>query len=218
MEKEKLMSYKNEAEKSPDNPESGKPEITKPPVFKKYLKNKFLLVALGLLILGIGVYLLGPKIFKPKPKQIYQVAVVVRSQQTSDPAEDLRSSLKAGDVLVTQLGEHSWSSTELISYLILKMNLTEEQAQKLTQPEEREMKKSEISEEEKQRQEEEKKRAKKEGREYREEPRRVTLRARAYGINLEKLGFTDPNALYSGQPFLDQIFEWDIVDKKPSAE
>jgi hypothetical protein len=35
---------------------------------------------------------------------------------------------------------------------------------------------------------------------------------------LEKVGFTDPNSLYNGQPFTDKVFDWDIVDKKPSAE
>ncbi len=167
-----------------------------------------------ILVIAAGVFV-KIKYFKPAPKKVYEVAVMVRSQHASDPAEDARTSLKKGDVVVVQPEGHSWSRTEKISYLILKMKLSEEEKAKLTQPEEREIKFKELPAEEQKRIEEEKKRAKAEGREYTPEPRRETLRARAYRINLEKyFPNLKPINLLKGQPYLDKVYGWEIVKKK----
>ncbi len=185
---------------------------------KKISPKKAVIGGLVLVILVVGGYF-AAKFFKPAPKKVYEVAVVVRDQNNPDPEEDRRTSLKAGDVLVVQPEGHNWSRTERISYLILKMNLTEEQKAKLTAPQEKEIKFKDLPEEEKKRIEEEKKRAKKEGREYEPEPRRETLRARAYRINLGKY-FPDfkPTDLLSGQPYLDKVYDWGIVEKKPKVK
>ena len=186
---------------------------------KKISLKKAAVFGIILVILAVGVYFAATKIFKPAPKKVYEVAVVVRSQNNPDPEEDRRTSLKAGDVLVVQDEGHNWSRTERISYLILKMNLTEDQKIKLTAPQEKEIKFRDLPEEEKKRIEEEKKRAKEEGREYREEPHRETLRARAYRINLKKY-FPEfkPTDLLSGQPYLDKVYDWGIVEKKPKVK
>lgn len=147
--------------------------------------------------------------------QEYEIAVQVRDQNNSDPAEDARTSMKAGDVLVVQPVGHSWSATELVSYLILKIKLDNIQKSQLVQPEERKLSKKEIEarrpgnfkempEEERKRFEEEEK----------NRPQTETVRTRQYRIDLEEIGFTDPNALLSGQPFRDKTFDWGIVEEK----
>jgi hypothetical protein len=145
----------------------------------------------------------------------YEVAVQVRDQLSSDPAEDARTSLKAGDVVVIQPAGHSWSMTERVSYLILKIKLDNIQKSDLVSPEERELSKKEIKarrpekwdempkEDRKRFEEEEKMR-----------PQTETVRPRKYRIDLEKIGFTDPNSLLNGQPFADKTFDWDVVEKK----
>lgn len=194
--------------------------------FMKYLekiknfKPKQIITILGvIIILILGGWFLF-KVIKPAPKQIYEVAIWVRSQSNPDPVEDRKNSNKAGDVLVVQPEGHNWSQNEKISYLILKMELTEAQKQKLTAPEEREIKFDELSSEEQERIEEEKKRAKEEDREYVEEPRREVLRARAYHIPLNQKEFANFKAidLMQGQPFQDKIYDWGIVEKKESVE
>jgi hypothetical protein len=182
---------------------------------KKILSQKAVIGGIGglvLIILIVGGYFIATKFFKPAPRKVYEVAVVVRSQNNPNPEEDRRTSLKAGDVLVVQPEGHNWSRTERISYLILKMNLTAEQKTKLTAPQEREIKFKDLSEEEK-------KRVKNEGREYQEETRREILRARACRINLGKY-FPDfkPVDLLFGQPYLDKVYDWSIVEKKPKVK
>ena len=157
------------------------------------------------------------KIFKPAPKRVYEVAIMMRSQNNSDPEEDARTSLKKGDVLVTQKEGHSWSKTEKVSYLILKMNLSEEQAQKLTQAKTKEIKEKDLSQEEQARIAEEKKRAKDEEREYMPELREETLIAREYFIDFkedEALINLKANDLINGQPLMDRVFDWGIVERK----
>lgn len=187
-------------------------------VFNK-IKNQpkkiiFFLVCLILLVSASAYF--SKSIFKSNPKLNYEVAIAVRDQFSSDPAEDAKSSLKTGDVLVIQDDGHDWSKTEEISYLIIKMNLTEGQKQKLTAPDEREIEFDELSAEEQQRINDEKKRAKEAGEEYREEPRKETLRVRAYGIDMKN--FTDKGFksldLLSSQPFRNEVYDWGIVIKK----
>ncbi len=192
-----------------------KPNNFKQKIFSIYQKQKkWLAAGAVVLIIALGVFV-KIKYFPPAPKKVYEVAVMVRSQHNSDPAEDARTSLKKGDVVVVQPVGHKWSRTERISYLILKMNLTEKQKQKLTQPQEKEIKFKDLPKEEQKRIEEEKKRAKAEGRKYQPEPRRQTLRARAYRINLEKyFPKLKPNDLLKGQPYLDKVYDWKIVQKK----
>ncbi len=176
----------------------------------------------GILIILILAIISGiiwrTKFFNDKPRQIYEVAVMVRNQNNSDPAEDLRTSLKAGDTIVAQKAGHGWSATEKISYLILKMNLTEEQAQKLTSPQERNLTKAEIKAEKNKRSEANKNLPKEEKERMDEEieNRKITIRAREYRINMEKYfpGFDPMILLNQGQPYMDKIYDWKIVERK----
>ena len=181
---------------------------------KKQFKTIIILAICFLII--IGGYFSFRKIFKPDPKQIYEVAVMVRDQYNSNPEEDKKTSLKIGDVLVVQKVGHNWSNTEKVSYLILKMNLTEKQKAKLTQAKEKEIKFKNLTKEEQARIKEEKKRAKDSGEEYHEEQKTEILIAREYYIDLSKEEFKgfSANNLLSGQPYIDDVFDWDIVERK----
>lgn len=185
--------------------------------FKKYLTKKNLIIGgivLSVLVVGI---ILRTTVFKPAPKSLYQVAIMVRSQHNKDPKEDRKNSLKAGDVLVVQPVDHKWSATEKVSYLMLRMNLSKEQKEKLISPDARILKEKDLPEAERKMIEEEKKRAEESGREYRSEVRSVTERARLYKIDLAKINFSDPLVLLNvGQPYLEKTFDWSIVDKKES--
>ena len=177
-------------------------------------RKKLTTIAIIILFLGTIVAAFIVKNIDKPTKSIYEVAVMVQSQNNSDSEEDRKTSLKKGDVLTIQKGDHNWSKTESVSYLILKMNLTKEQAQKLTQPKTRELAYEELSEAEKSMVDEEKKRAKSEGREYVPEPREETLIAREYYIDLNKLEDFKPSDLILKQPFEGRVFDWSIVEKK----
>jgi len=181
-------------------------------------KKTFAIIGILLLIvIAFSFFLLKDKIFKKDPKYIYEVAVMMRSQNNSDPEEDVRTSLKKGDVLVVQKEGHNWSKTEKVSYLILKMELSEAEASKLTKSKTREIPEKELSEEERERIKEEEKRAKKAGEKYVPELREETLVAREYRINMkesEELKDLKANDLIKGQPLKDIIFDWKIVEKK----
>ena len=90
---------------------------------------------------------------------------------------------------------HQWSQTERISYLILNLRITDQEAQELTQPQ-----------------------TKASGSPTAEEPggpQEETVRARAYRLKIETLHF-DPNTLWKAQPFPDRIFDDTLIEKKVS--
>jgi hypothetical protein len=187
------------------------------PKAKTKFNKKIAVFIVVLIVIGFSIFLFKDKLYKPAPKQTYEVAVMMRSQNNKDPEEDARTSLKKGDCLVIQKEGHKWSKTEKVSYLILKMELTEEQVQKLSQSKTQEIKEKDLSQEEQDRIVEEKKRAKDEKREYMPEPREKTLIAREYYIDFEKdevLKNLEANDLIKGQPLMDRIFDWGIVRKK----
>ncbi len=135
-------------------------------------------------------------------KKEYEVLVFVRNQSNSNPEEDRRSSMKKGYVIGVYNNEHNWSNAEKTSYLILKMNLTNKEKTMLVQPVEKEIQKKDLSEEDQKMLEDEGQEVKKE-----------TVGMRAYKINLEKIGFDNPKQLVKGQPFEEQSFGWEIVEK-----
>ena len=183
-------------------------------MLKKNLKT-IVIVLLILVIIFALWFVLKKYVFKGDPKNIYQVAVLVRDQRSGD--KDKSKNLKIGDVLMHKKGEEvKWSRTERISYLIIKMNLTEEQAQEITSPVDRELTKDEIAKELE---------AFKEGREeisaeesdrFKEElgQRRETVKIRKYHIDMDEFGdFRANDLLASPYPFQDKVFDWKIVDK-----
>ena len=184
------------------------------PRSRKFNRQQMIVIALVVVILGVG-FLLFKKFYHPEPKQIYEVAIMVRDQHNSDPEEDRRTSLKKGDVLVVHPEGHNWSRTEKISYLILKMKLTKREAEKLMRPEE-----EELSRDERKKRLEEmtkdrnlnKEEIKKIEEELKQE--RKMIRARLYKIDLNELGEFKPVDLLKGQPFQDKVYDWSIVEKK----
>ncbi len=181
-------------------------------------KPKKVIIFLLLLVVIITVVFVSKKyIFKNEPKEIYEVAIMVRSQKASDPKEDARSSLKKGDVLLAKKDGGKWSRTEKVSYLILKMNLTAKQFQKITEPVEKGLTKDEIKKEMEQFKKGREDILEEELEKYKEElkQRREIVIMRKYRINMEKY-FPDfkANDLIKGQPFDGEVFDWKIVEKK----
>jgi hypothetical protein len=172
-----------------------------------------LILAIILLIVGIN----KKYIFKKEPKQLYEVAIMVRNQTNSNEEEDKRTSLKIGDVLLVQKVGHKWSRTERVSYLLLKMNLTKSQIEKLTKPIEKKLSKREINKELEEFKQNKADIPQEELKRFTDElkKRRKTILMRQYRINMEKY-FSDfkANDLIQGQPFKDQIFDWKVVEKK----
>lgn len=165
-------------------------------------------IALGALVVLAVVGYFGWQYFKPKEYKTYEALIAVRSQSNSDPVEDAKNSLKAGDVLLTLPEGHKWSDLEKASYLILKMRLTAEQAQTLVSPEEKKAVEPKPKTDEEKKQVAERKKA--EGNRHRME----TVRARRYRIKIEELNI-NADAIISAQPYPDKIFDWKIVEKKP---
>lgn len=184
---------------------------------KKIIIGLILFSLLVILFLG---FIFRKKIFKEAPKNECEVAVVVRGQYNADPSEDLKNSLKEGDVLVIQPAGHNWSNTERVSYLILKMSLTDDEKNRLAQPQERKVNNDEINREEIKRLEEIKDEKAKDRMKNELENRKITLRAREYRINLEKYfpGFDPMILLDKGQPYLDKVYDWEIVEKKEKVK
>ena len=152
---------------------------------------------------------------------------MVRSQVNKDKAEDLRTSLKRGDVLVVQNEDHKFSKTESISYLVLRMKLNEEQAAKLTMADEKELSKKEIKAEIAKRIEERSQRpdAKltdedKLRIEEEVKNRRISIRPRLYYIDLGQKEFEgfEANDLLKGQPYSEEVYGWGVVSKKKKVE
>lgn len=167
------------------------------------------LVAVLILLIAAGFVFRG-KIFSGKNNAengregepaVYEALVQIRDQMSGNPEDDARSSLKKGDVLVILPTGHGWSDTERISYLILKLKLSPEDAAKLAAPEQKEKKLSK----------EEKEVIKKDG----EEPRAQmeTIRARAYRVKIETLDF-NPETLHEKQPFPGKVFDASLIEKK----
>lgn len=180
---------------------------------KPYLTKRNAIILLLAAVLVIAGYFAFKKFYKPSPIHTYEALIAVRNQFNPDPVEDLRTSLKAGDVLLTLPEGHSWSQTERVSYLILKMRLTEDQAQTLVSPEEKKAVELKPKTEEEKKQAEERKKT--EG----DRDRMETVRARRYRIMIEKLDPNfDPNILLEKQPYLDKIYDWNIVEKKSKVK
>ena len=150
-------------------------------------KNRIRTLIAGCIVVVLAI-ILGAVIF-PK-KEVYEVAVQVRDQTNPDPEEDLRTSLKRGDAAVVFPEGHKWSDTERMSYLILKMEMSKKESKELVQSE------TELIEGP-----------------PGEKAEENIVRLRTHTINLEHIGFNQDN-VKDGQPFEDEIFEWNVVTKK----
>ncbi|TSD00926.1 MAG: hypothetical protein Athens071425_532 [Parcubacteria group bacterium Athens0714_25] len=187
-------------------------------------KKVIIIIAVGVLILGsLGIWKFwgdDNESSEENTKQVYQAIVAIRDQKSSDPVEDARSSLKAGDVILVKSGENNpWSDTEKASNLILKMELNEEQAQKLvesvTEKLGKDEKKSQLAEYEKSMKENGGQLDGEEMKRYEEEldGQENVVVLRKYRIDFDEIDFA-PEDLGKGQPFPDKVFDWKIVEEK----
>jgi hypothetical protein len=162
-----------------------------------------------IILLAVGGYRLAEKLMDYYATQEYAVAIMVRSQFNKDPVEDVRSSLKYGDVLTVQPVDHNWSDLEKISYLIVKMNLTKSQAANLTTPKYRKEKYENLTSTAR---DALNARIKESG--LSEVPQEI-VQARQYRINMEKIfSDFDPLVLLHHQPYQDTTYDWSIIVKK----
>lgn len=163
----------------------------------------FVLVVVGA-IYGIYrgiVYLWGGE------KKVYQVLVTTFDDKLSDPEEDKKSSMKKGYVVGVYPEDHQWSESEKLSYLILKMKLSEKEVRKITEPIEEKVDIKTLPEEQQRHLKDQKK-------ENKNQPDMMrTLSTRKYKIDLEEIKFSDMSVLLNGQPYADKVFGWGIVEK-----
>ncbi len=182
--------------------------------FYKKLDNKYKYILAGvalavLLSVGLGIYKFTQYLIYNYSKQTYEVAVMIRNQKNPDPIEDARSSLKYGDVLVVKKEGHQWSDIEKISYLIIKMRLNRNQAQKITEAKYQKEKYENLDEEGRK---ELNDRLKSRG--LKDVPL-VIVKARQYRINMEKyFKDFDPVDLLHKSLYQDRVFDWSVVEKK----
>lgn len=112
------------------------------------------------------------------------------------------SALETGDVIVIFPEGHVWSDSEKTSYLILKLKLSEKEANRLIEPVTKEVKRPKAEKAED-------KTAEDMG------TMTETVRARKYRLQIETLGF-DVNNFWQNpvQPYPNQIFGDELIQKK----
>lgn len=179
---------------------------------KKYKINyKRLGILLGGVVLIIGLIIGGIWFFKDRGGEVkvYEALIQLKDQTSSNEQEDAKSSAKAGDVLLVREAGQEWSNTEKISYLIIKMRLNQEQAQDLTKSKTKKLSKKEalekgiINEE----------MLKEMPKEEQEQMLTENVLFREYRVKIEELDF-DFMKVREKQPFENQEFGWEIVEKK----
>lgn len=164
-----------------------------------------LIVFVLVIIAGIyGIYR-GIVYFWGEEKKIYQVLVTTFDNKLSDPEEDKQSSMKKGYVVGVYPEDHQWSDGEKVSYLILKMKLSEKEVQKITEPIKEEIDIKTLPEEQQKFINEQKKE------EINPDDMQRTVSIRKYKIDLEEIKFSDMSVLLKGQPYADKVFDWGIV-------
>lgn len=172
------------------------------------IKNKkrfAFFIAIAVLIIAVTIW--GIIKFKNRNNpenqpQVYEALVNIVDQKAADPIEDARGSLKRGDVISVFPEGHPWSETEKISYLIVKLKITPDDAEKLTRAKTREVKRktpeanseSDVANMKDMKEEE-------------------IILARQYQIKLPDF---DTQKFWSTheQPFKDKVFDDGIIKKK----
>lgn len=176
--------------------------------FKKSRYAKILLAGFCLVIF-IGVFSIIKMLVNYYSTEVYEAAIVVYNQKNPDPIKDAKSSFKIGDVLVLKKEGHNWSNLEKISYLLIKIELTKSQSEKIVMSKYRKYNYEDLSKTE---MDELNSRLKTSG--LSEVPKEV-VNLRQYRINMEKyFKDFDPLVLLHKQPYLYTIYNWDIVQKK----
>lgn len=128
---------------------------------------------------------------------VYEALIMTQDEAPND--KNSPSALRPGDVMVIFPEGHSWSETERISYLMLKLKLEKSDADKLVQPASR--RRADVS-------------ASRGGPETIEGPEEEIVQARQYRIKIEKLDFDAKMIWKNGQPYPDKIFDDSLIEKK----
>ncbi|MBT3356537.1 hypothetical protein HN399_04290 [bacterium] len=193
--------------------EMSKHETKRP---KKRVKYKIDYKKLGLLfgglLLMIALVYGGIWFFRSRDGgeiKVYDAVIQLRDRTNSDPEEDARNSAKKGDVILVRETGKEWSTTEKVSYLIIKMKLSEKEAQKIVQPKTKKLSKDEAKEKGVVNDEMLKEMEK-------EELNQALTQAvifREYRVKIEDMDF-DLMKVREAQPFPDKEFDWEIVEKK----
>lgn len=186
------------------------------PVTKKRVKYKIDYKKLSLLIGGAvltgGLIWGGVYLFRSMNKaeyKIYDAAVQLRDGKNADPEEDAKNSAKRGDVILVREAGREWSDTEKISYLIIKIKLNQEQAQKITQAKTKKLSKKEainkgvVNDEI----------LENIGKEELEQMLTENVLFREYRINFDKLGL-DLEKIQNEGIIPEEEFNWKVVEKK----
>ena len=139
----------------------------------------------------------------PAKLDYYQVAVYLAGQDETDPLKPWY-----GDAFMIQGQNFLFSSQDLASYMIIKMDLSEKEVQKLNMPVQRELAESELPEE-----------VQAQRREMREqgekpEPYLETIANRKYRTDMDRFGNIGVDDLKNGQPYLDKVYGWKIVEER----
>lgn len=186
---------------------------------KKQFNKKYIVIAFAVVALLMAVLFTYKKFYKSEPKRTYEALVSVREMSGAGSAEEkARSTMYPGDVIAIKEGVGSWSMTERVSYLIVKLSITESQANKLVSPLAKKVDKNKVDEEVERMKESNLDISKEDLKRFKEEAenREDTIRQREYSLNLKEIlpeNF-DTNSLVSGQPVEDKIFGWNVVDNR----
>ena len=201
-----------EAQEGQENQPEDQPKKSRYRIeWKKLVLLVGALVVLAAIVFGVRWFFWG-RDKKDDPVKVYDVAVMLKNQNQKDPEEDMKSSLKAGDVVLARETGREWSNTERISYLIIKMKIKESEAAKLTEPETEKLSEKEAKEKGLLPEEDENRDEKMEKEEL--EQRLIqTVRARKYRIKIEDMDF-DISTVRNAQPFPNEEFGWSIIEKK----
>lgn len=171
----------------------------------------------GGMILVIGLVWGGIGFFKKRAEiqgetKVYEVLIQLQDQVNPDPEEDAKSSAKKGDAILVRETGKVWSKTERISYLILKIKLNEDQAQKIVQAKTRKLSKKEglekgLIDNDK---------LEKFNNQTPKQELTEDILFREYRVKIEELDF-DWMKVRERQPFEKEVFEWEMIQKKETV-
>ena len=161
------------------------------------INRKKLILILVVAAVIVGGFFLVKKIFfsqitfsgagKIGKKTMHELLVNVRNPKGSP--QDLQNQYERGDIISISDGEKQWSLAEQEGFLIIKMDITDKQAEMLMQPEEKQT-----------------------GKDTNGQPIMETLKLRQYEIDLSKVGIALNDE--HGKVINNKVFGDDIVIKK----
>jgi hypothetical protein len=124
-----------------------------------------------------------------KMGEIITHKLMVQIEVPKGKEEDLRGRYQRGDIVLIKPGDFEFSEAEKTGFLILKMDITEKQAEVLVRSLEKDTGEDDPD-----------------GR-----PRTETLARRKFSVDLKRIGLADDDQ--KGRE-MDQIFKWDVVRGK----